>query len=625
MTGLCGWFSTEPPALPLADMAAPFGVAVPLRTGVHSLGAAAVSGGSHEAALYHEDGLLIAHWGERVDGLAELARLWRTHGAQACAALSGHFAFAIVDERRAEALLAVDRCATRPLFYQTVGRTLLFASSMETLARHPGAGRELDPQAVFDYLYLNAVHGPRTMHAGARRLAPGERLHLRAGRFERMHYWRMRYTEHAAHDAPHGALADALHCALGAGRTSHSPSQRPVGLMFAGGAGSALLAARLGRAAEAAPATYTVGYGHQAGAMLNRARANAGRLGTWHRETVIDADDVADAVAALALASDAPCGDPAAVAMLFAARMAREDGVRRLACGIGAAQLFGCSQQHASLARAGRYERLPGALRQLLIEPLLFGAAARLPGAFERMRERIELSMAPAPMRLRRGNALLAHGTAAVFEPGFLELVDPGAPGAAQEQAWWLAQGRSSVNRAVNLELQGDLPCRLLPAFTAACSSSGVAPAFPYLHDAVVAMSACLAPRHKTPGGARDLFARALREAGVRLSVTPDPAPPLPFGTWLQGDARLRALAYDSLAALAGRGIVRREFIDLLLARRLPEDPVLHGRTVWQLMMLEAWFARRRHGGFAPAVTNREAAAPAQADSNAAAGVALPI
>jgi asparagine synthase (glutamine-hydrolysing) len=621
VTGLCGWFSGEPPALPLVDMAAPFGSAVPLRTGAHSLGAAAVSSGNNEASLYREDGLLIAHWGGRVE---ELARLWRTHGAQACAALSGHFAFAILDEQRAEALLAVDRCATRPLFYQSVGRTLLFASSMEALARHPGAGRELDPQAVFDYLYLNAVHGPRTMHAGARRLAPGERLHLRGGRLERTHYWRMRYTEHAVDEAPHATLADALHCALDTS-AQHQAAQQQTGVLLAGGAAGSLLAAQLQRAAGGPAATYTVGFGRQAGAMLKRARATAGRLATRHRDTGIDADDVADAVAALALACDAPCGDPAAVAMLFAARMAREDGVRRLACGIGAAQLFGCSRRHASLARGGRYERLPGALRQLLIEPLLFGAGARLPGAFERLRARIELSMAAAPARLRRDNALLAHGAAAVFEAGFLEQVDPAAPGAAQEQAWWLAQARSSVNRSVDLDLQGDLPCRLVPAFTAACASNDIAPAFPYLHDAVVAMSACLAPRHKTPGGARELFARALREVGGKLAVTRHAAPPLPFGVWLQGDARLRALAYDSLAAFAGRGIVRREFIDLLLARRLPENPALHGQLVWQLMMLEAWFARKRPGALGAGTATRDGALPARPDADAASGAALSI
>lgn len=119
MSGLCGWFSREPGALPIADMAAPLrgpGKA-PARCASHAMGAAALVGGH---GLYHEDGLLIAHWGERPD---TLARLWRTHGAKACAALSGHFAFAILDERRAEALLAVDRCASRPLYYQMVGRT----------------------------------------------------------------------------------------------------------------------------------------------------------------------------------------------------------------------------------------------------------------------------------------------------------------------------------------------------------------------------------------------------------------------------------------------------------------------------------------------------------------------
>ena len=129
MSGLCGWCSTEPAAIAVEDMAAPLiGTlgAGTLRSASNGLGAVALRAGVEEASLYHEDGLLIVHWGERVEALA---RLWRTHGARACAALSGHFAFALLDERRGEALLAVDRCATRPLFWQMDGRSLLFASS----------------------------------------------------------------------------------------------------------------------------------------------------------------------------------------------------------------------------------------------------------------------------------------------------------------------------------------------------------------------------------------------------------------------------------------------------------------------------------------------------------------
>lgn len=590
MSGLCGWFSGEPAAMALADMAAPFTRAQPLRSAAHSLGAMALAAAPAEASLYHQDGLLIASFGAQAEALAHP---WRAHGARACAALSGHFAFALLDERRGEALLAVDRCATRPLFYQMAGRSLVFASSMEALARHPGAGRELDPQALFDYLYLHAVHGPRTMFACQRRLAPGECLHLHGGRVERIRYWRMRYTEHAVDPVPHTGLLDALSLALDC--TPHGAGVRqPAGVMLAGGAG-ATLAATLLRRGGAPVHTYAIGYrfGKDSGdsGILSTAREAARKIGSRHREQIIDGTDVADAVAALSQAADAPCGDPAAVAMLFAGRMAREDGIERLHAALGAAQLFGRGRRYAGLAHPNRYERLPGALRQLLIEPLLFGPGARLP-MLEGLRSRIEHAMAPPLARLRRRNALLSHGTANVFEPAFLELVDPNAPANVQEEAWWLAQARSAVNRAVDLELQGDLPCRIVPAFAAACAAAGVQAGLPYLDDAVVAMAARLAPRHKSGNGPQRLFARALREIGAPAPAQAAGAVALPFGRWLLGDARVRALAYDSLSTLAKRRILRREFIDLLLARRLPQDPTAHGQTVWRLLMLEQWMAR---------------------------------
>ena len=598
MSGLCGWFSREPGALPVLDMAAPLrgmaGEAV--RCAAHGLGAVVLAGAP---GIYHEDGLLIACWGERPD---TLARLWRSHGAKACAALSGRFAFALLDERRAEALLAVDRCASRPLYYQMVGRTLLFASSGEALARHPGAGRDIDPQAIFDYLYLQALPGPRTLHSGQRRLAPGECLHLRGGRAERLRYWRMRFTEHALDPRPQAALLDALACAVegeGAPQTA---------VLLGGSAASVALAGLLQRAGGEPVTTIAVGF--EGGPdTLEAAGSAARRLGSRHHDIVIGPRDVLDAVPLLAAACDAPCGDPAAVTLLAAARAARGEGALRLAGAQGAAQLFGCGRRLVQLARPGRYERLPGALRQLAIEPLLFNLAARVPGVLARLRACIELSLAPLPARLRRANALSGDGLAAMFEPAFLELVDPEAPAALQEALWWGAPARSAANRQVELELQLDLPGRVLPAFAGACRAAGVEPLHPYLDDAVLAMSARLAPAAKTGPGPRRLFAAALRELAPGCAWHHAAAPLLPLGRWLQRDARMRALACDSLNDLARRRILRRDFLDLLLSRRLPEDPERHARTVWQLMMLEQWFARQRHDGCAHG-TRLDAVAP---------------
>jgi len=600
MSGLCGWFSREPGALPILDMAAPLhtaGGAPPrIRTGAHSLGAVALAG----ADLHHDDGLLVACWGVRP---ALVAQLWRSHGARACAGLPGQFAFALLDEVRAEALLAVDRSASRPLYYQMLGRTLLFASRSDALARLPGAGPALAPQAIFDYLYLHAQPAARPLAGGQRRLGPGECLHLRGGRAERQRYWTMRFTEHALDPRPQDGLLDALSCAADAcAQDPATALARVPAVLLGGGPASAVLAGLLQRAGGVPLSTIAVGFAPGGEAALAPARGIARRLGSGHQEVLVGALDVVEAVPLLARACDGPCGDPAAVAVLAAARAAHALGATHLAGAQGAAQLFGCGRRLDRLARPGRYERLPAALRQLAVEPLLFHLAARLPGVFARLRSRIELSLAPLPARLRRAHPLPGYGLASVFEPAFLELVDPETPAALQEALWWGAPARSAANRRIELERQLDLPCRVLPAYAAACLAGGVAPLHPYLDDAVLALAARLAPAHKLGAGRRKLFTAALDlyapGAGWRAAA----APVMPLGRWLQGDPRLRALACDSLNDLARRRILRRDFLDLLLARRLPEDPDLHAGTVWVLMMLEQWLAQRRHEAPAPGV-----------------------
>jgi asparagine synthase (glutamine-hydrolysing) len=595
MSGLCGWFSREPAALPIAEMAAPLFRfdATPLRTAAHSLGAAALAGGLDCAGLYHEDGLLIAHWGERVDALA---RLWRTHGAKACAALSGHFAFAILDERRGEALLAVDRCATRPLFYQLVGHTLVFASSTDALALHPGTGREIDPQALYNYLHFRAVPGPQAIYKGQRRLAPGEFVHLHGGRIERGRYWRLRFHEHEPGGLPElkSELIDTLKSAV-----ESSLGQQKVVVMLGGGARSAALAGVLHALHGNRVPTCAVGTGDHGRGALAAARSAARQLHCLHHERQINASDAADAIPRLAAMFDQPCGDPSALAAFYCALTAREAGALRVLGGQGGAVLFGARHAYAQQRRLSGYERLPSALRQLLLEPFLFRLAARVRGGpLAAARAHIELAMQPLPARLQHANLLIGYGPANVFESDFLATVDPTGPRAAQEQAWWLAQGREQINRMIALDLHGELLDRRLPLLSKACELAGVDAAFPYLQDGMVAFAARLDPRHKIDGGAAGgLFRDALRGVlPARLGGPGGHGFEVPFGQWLQTDSRLRAIAFDSLADLRARRIVRAAFIDELLARRLPEQPARHGNMVWLLMMLEQWFAQRKAG-----------------------------
>jgi asparagine synthase (glutamine-hydrolysing) len=593
MSGLCGWFSREPAAVPIAQMAAPLcrfdGAA--LRTAAHSLGAAALAGGIDGGSLYHEDGLLIAHWGERVDALAQL---WRSHGAKACTALSGHFAFAILDERRGEALLAVDRGATRPLFYQMIGRTLVFASSADALLLHPGTGRDVDPQAVYNYLYFHTVPRPAAIYKGPRRLEPGEFVHLHDGRVDRGRYWRLRFQESAsgAAAAPKGELLETLR-----GAVQDSLGQQQVGVMLGGGPGSAALAALLAAASGSRVSTYSVGF-EAGGRGASGPAAQAARLlHSSHHACRVGPGEAADAIPRLAAAFDQPCGDPAALAAFYCAQLARDDGARRLLAGHGGAELFGRRARYARQLRLARYEKLPSALRQLVLEPLLFrlcGGVRR--GPLAAARGYIEQSMLPLPARLQHANLLNGYGPASVLAPDYLAAVDPTAPHVALDQSWWLVQGRTLVNRMIALDLQYGLADLALPAHARACELAGVTTAYPWLNDAVVALAARLDPADKQ-GGGRCAFRAALQgTVPRRLLAAQGHGLAPPFGQWLLSDARLRSLAFDSLSDLRRRGIVRAEFVDALLTRHLPANPARHGRMTWVLMMLELWFAQRRPG-----------------------------
>ena len=469
----------------------------------------------------------------------------------------------------------------------------MFASSADALVLHPGAGREIDPQALYNYLYFHAVPAPAAIYKGQRRLLPGEFLHLQGGRLQRARYWKIQF--HEQHD---GSAADLKQEFLDTvrGAAHDALAQQQGGVLLSGGHGSAVIAAHAGAAGGAPPHTYSVGY-DGGGDALARAHALARQLGGVHRQRCVGAAEVAEAIPRLAQGFDQPLGDPAVLAAFFGAAMARADGVQRLLGGHGCAELFGARPHYAEQARLSRYEKIPSALRQTLVEPLLFqlaGGAGAAP--LRRARRYIQQALVSLPERLQAANLLHGYGGAEVFEPDFLAGVDPTAPAGMLNHSWWRTDGSSQVNQLIALDLQYALADRQLPALTRACELAGLEAGFPFLGDAVMAFAARLAPQQKLDGMRRCPFLRAaLRGTLPRKAAPALPAAALPFGHWLQTDQRIRALAFDSLSDLKRRHIVRADFIDTLLDTRVAGLPAWHGRMVWLLMMLEQWFGQHSH------------------------------
>ncbi len=134
-----------------------------------------------------------------------------------------------------------------------------------------------------------------------------------------------------------------------------------------------------------------------------------------------------------------------------------------------------------------------------------------------------------------------------------------------------------------------------LPKVRMATERAGVEVGYPFLDHGVVDFSLTLPSAYKLKGlELRWFFKEALRGfLPDEIIAKKKHGFGLPFGVWATRHPRLRDFAADSLHALAGRGMVRADFVHELLRRRLPEHPGYYGDMVWILMMLEQWLQAR--------------------------------
>lgn len=121
--------------------------------------------------------------------LAELAGdLIAQQGPTALGQLNGVFAVVYHDPKRPRVVAAVDRYGFAPLFYASVGQTLLVASELKAIAAVTRLSP--DPAAYGSFFYIGHMLGDQTLFAEVKVLGPGEYLEWTPTRGATVHrYW----------------------------------------------------------------------------------------------------------------------------------------------------------------------------------------------------------------------------------------------------------------------------------------------------------------------------------------------------------------------------------------------------------------------------------------------------
>ena len=521
--------------------------------------------------------------GHRVRGTGDaelLLHLYEEHGNALMPHLRGEFAFALFDRRARTLLLARDRVGVKPLYYHDDGHRLVFASEMKALLLDPSVPREVDEQAIIDFLAWQYVPGPGTIWKGVKKLPPGHILTCGADGCRLERYWTLpvspdeNVVEAEAPERLFGLLDDAVRVRLDA--------DAPIGAALSGGIDSSTVVALMSRASARRVKTFCIGFAEEDFSELRHARAVARHLGTDHHELVVTPRAL-ETLPRLVWGLDEPFADASILPTYYLSQMARSQVTVLISGDGGDETLAGYKTYPAALRHQSR-GHLPALVRQMI------GAASHgLPPAHPMGRRIRRIPMTVLERHLEAMTTFPPRELAPLLAPGLRSLLRARDPYAASREIHARAALEiGEVPALLNLDAETYMPDDVLKKVECASMLNSLEVRVPFLDHQVIEYVARLPFRFKWRDGVSKwilkqsmkalLPASTLRRAKKGFTV--------PLERWFGDgfDRLVRETLLDSRAR-------RRGWLDTARVEHLVRNRSRgsSGQQLWSLVCLELW------------------------------------
>ena len=254
--------------------------------------------------------------------------------------LRGMFAFAIYDAESRELFCARDFFGIKPFYYTVQNGQFIFASEIKSILEHPAYGRQLNEEALAQYLCFQFSALQETFFKGVFKLPQGHFLRVGAdGVIEMTRYWRPTY--HADENRSENETVDEIDRIVRDSVRYHNVADVEVGSFLSSGIDSSYLAACLA-CENPSIKTFTVGFDEYKGERdeISWARELAGKLDIENESHHITEEEYWEALPMVQWHMDEPTADPSAVALYFVDKLAARR-VKAVLSGEGADEFFG--------------------------------------------------------------------------------------------------------------------------------------------------------------------------------------------------------------------------------------------------------------------------------------------
>jgi asparagine synthase (glutamine-hydrolysing) len=530
-----------------------------------------------------------------------IVHLYEERGPELVRELEGMFAFALWDARQETLLLARDRLGIKPLFVARLAGGLLFGSEMKSLLATGLVPRDLDWQALDEFLAYTFIPAPRTIYRAIRKVPPATIVRVGPnGEMEERAFWQVPDAQVVARTP--GEWVTRVETTLRRAVQSHLVSDVPVGAFLSGGIDSGLMVAMMAAASGRPVETFTVGFGDSGSSFIDErvyARMIAQRYRLNHHEINVE-PHVTDIITDIVAAFDEPFADDSVIPSYYVSQEASRF-VKVALTGLGGDELFGGYRRYLGLRVGDAYRHVPEWLRQRVIDSVV----RRLPEP-KSSSDRIDHLK-----RFSRASSLVASGryqdsmtTLPSPERSRLYVKEVGAAIDAEATRATLTatfdgfRYGTSIDRALKTDLRYYLPDDILTLTDRLGMWHSLELRVPYLDHQLVEEAMTIPSSLKIKGLdqkhiLKQVASRWLPEPVINHRKQGFEAP---MGRWLRGP--LREMLEDALTprALACAGVFDADAVDRVKREHF-SGTRKHSKLLFSLLMFHLWWETRYNAG----------------------------
>jgi asparagine synthase (glutamine-hydrolysing) len=512
-----------------------------------------------------------------------LVHLYEEMGDDFVRELDGMFALALWDDRRKRLLLARDRFGKKPLLYAEHGGRLWFGSEFQAILADPSIPRDIDFDALDEYLSFMSIPAPMTIYRQIRKLPPASVLVRDRSGTRISRYWSLEYLPKLELDENEAAgevrrlLTEAVRKRL--------ISEVPLGAFLSGGVDSSAVVAIMAGLIGDRVKTFAIGFDDPRFNELPHARRIAERYGCDHHEFEVRPRAI-EVLPTLVRHYGEPYADSSAIPSFYLAKLTRQHVTVALN-GDGGDESFGGYGWHLGGRLAERWQQVPSILR---------GAA-----------EQVASGLAPLSSNRRSPIARLARFMSAASGPRAARYrqwlsvftsdlkneiyVTPRRHPDPIEAIFAAAPSLDAVDAMVRADIEWYLPTDLLVKMDIATMANSLEARSPFLDWHLTEFAARLPSTFKVKGRtSKYILKKAIADIVPADNMhRPKQGFAVPVGSWFRGELKDFLADHILSARFQSRGLFKPAAVQKLFDdhQRGAGDYAHH---LWTLLMLELWF-----------------------------------